>query len=84
MDGTELRRHVRTMHELVGSGERDLESRTEADSAFREHYQLLREEWDGLPTDAARAVKDAFLALVGDDDWSTSRQFLEQAMGRLG
>ncbi|MEW5925986.1 MAG: hypothetical protein AB1941_00730 [Gemmatimonadota bacterium] len=84
MDGIELGRHLRSMRELVGSGERDLERRTEADAAFRGHYRLLREEWDGIPADAAGAVKDAFLALVGDDDWTAARLRLEQAIDRLG
>ena len=84
MDGMELRRHVRSMHELVGRGERDPERRADADAAFRDHYRQLREEWDDLPAETAREVRDAFLALVGDDDWTTSRRRLERAMDRLG
>jgi hypothetical protein len=84
MDGMDLRRHVRSMHELVGSGEQDPECRADADAAFRDHYRRLREEWDVLPAAAAREVKNAFLALVGDDDWTTSRERLERAMDRLG
>jgi hypothetical protein len=83
MDESELRSRVRSMHELVGSGEREPEHRADADAAFRDHYRRLRDEWDVLPAAAAREVRDAFLALVGDDDWTTSRERLERAMDRL-
>lgn len=83
MEGPELRRHVRTMHELVGSGESDMGRRDDADAAFRRSYQTLREEWDGIHPGVSDPVKHAFLSLVGNDDWSTARSWLERALERL-
>lgn len=81
MDRETLRATITEILTPIRRGETDLDIRDESDALFRERYLAVLDE-PGVPEETRYYLREALLALVGDDDWRAAGRYLEEALQR--
>jgi hypothetical protein len=82
MSDTSLRELLGAMRSHLARGEQDVAARDAADRMFREAFHRLRAR-DFVPNEVMRTMGDALVALVGDDQWTVAREYVEFAIALL-
>jgi hypothetical protein len=80
MTGSDVESTLRFMHSLLCRPDLDATQRDAADLEFRRLYRLLTEECAALPFAVAEELREALLALVGDDDWTAACVHMQEAL----